>query len=157
MDSYVKKIRSLVGNTEKIILHACAVIITNENNEILLQQRADTLKWGLPGGLKELNETLLECAKREVKEETNLDVKILKLQGIYTNPDMSWFGYDHAEVICTMFIGKASGEIKCDNEEGVALKYFKKEDLPVIHSVDNFEAITDYFNNRHNVVDGRIL
>lgn len=59
-------------------------VIVEKDNQILLGHRvvkaADTGgiyepdTWTLPGGKQEFNETIYECAKRETKEETNLDV-----------------------------------------------------------------------------------
>lgn len=37
--------------------------------------------WTLPGGKQEYDETFLECAKREVREETNLEIDDLELFG----------------------------------------------------------------------------
>jgi len=53
-------------------------IITNEKDEVLIGKRIKEPykgRWGLPGGKLEENETLLECLKREVKEETGYDIK----------------------------------------------------------------------------------
>lgn len=49
-----------------------AVIIRNENEQILLQERTDRNKWGLPGGCQELGENLRETAIREAYEETGI-------------------------------------------------------------------------------------
>ena len=67
------------------------VMILNENR-ILLGHRAKNKKdtggiyevdcWNLPGGKQEYNETFLDGAKREVKEETNLDIEDLELFGV---------------------------------------------------------------------------
>ncbi len=58
-----------------LLQDGAAAIIVNEKKEILLQSRADRDKWGLPGGCQELGERFEDTILREVKEETNLDVK----------------------------------------------------------------------------------
>lgn len=64
-----------------------AVIIKNEKDELLLGLRKSVLgkdTWGLPGGKLDFAEDLKDCAKRELKEETNLDIDIsnIKLVGV---------------------------------------------------------------------------
>lgn len=64
-----------------------ATIIKNDKNEILLGFRIGKLgyhTWGLPGGKLDFSEDTKECAKRELKEETNLDVDVndLTLAGV---------------------------------------------------------------------------
>src|SRR3989338_1659919 len=58
-----------------------SVIIVNENKEILLVQhkKASRLYWVLPGGRIEYGEDFATCAVRELKEETNLDIKFEKV------------------------------------------------------------------------------
>ena len=61
-----------------------ATLICPKDDNILLVQRAyepGKGEWGLPGGFLELGETLNEGAKRELKEETNLNGKFIKLLG----------------------------------------------------------------------------
>ena len=65
--SYIMNMRSKVGH-EPIINVGATILVFNENNELLLNLRSDTNDWGIPGGGKELNETLEECAIRELKE-----------------------------------------------------------------------------------------
>lgn len=59
-----------------------------DNNCILMLKRIDNQRWTMPGGTMELNESLVACAVREVKEETGLDVKVLDVIGTYTDPDI---------------------------------------------------------------------
>ena len=54
---------------------SCGCIVFNKNNEILLVHH-NAGHWGLPKGHVEGKETEVETAKREVKEETNVDVEV---------------------------------------------------------------------------------
>ncbi|MED3318672.1 NUDIX hydrolase [Bacillus wiedmannii] len=70
------------------------VLIKDTSNKILIiQDRAEV--WNFPGGKQELNETPLECAKREVKEEIGLQVDDLTeiYQGNFCFGDTQWQGY----------------------------------------------------------------
>ena len=49
-----------------------AIIIRNEEGQILLQERTDRNKWGLPGGCQDLGEDLRFTAVREAYEETGI-------------------------------------------------------------------------------------
>lgn len=59
----------------------CALIINNQN-QVLAAQRSETmslpLKWEFPGGKIEPNETAEDCLIREIKEELNIEVEIIK-------------------------------------------------------------------------------
>ncbi|MCX5535430.1 NUDIX domain-containing protein [Streptomyces sp. NBC_00006] len=65
---------------------AASAVVTDTEGRVLLQRRADSGLWALPGGGMELGESLPGCAVREVKEETGLDVEITGLVGTYTDP-----------------------------------------------------------------------
>jgi 8-oxo-dGTP pyrophosphatase MutT (NUDIX family) len=68
------------------LVPASGVLAVNELGEILLQRRRDTGQWALPMGKQELGETIAECAIRETKEETGIDVAITGLVGIFSDP-----------------------------------------------------------------------
>lgn len=97
---------------------AAAVAIVNEN-KILMLKRMDNEKWTLPGGTMELNESLIDCAVREVKEETGLNVQITDVIGTYTDPDIR-IEYSDGEVrreFTIVYFGTASnGEVLIDDE-----------------------------------------
>jgi 8-oxo-dGTP pyrophosphatase MutT (NUDIX family) len=72
--------------TPNTLVPASGVLAVNERGEILLQRRRDTGQWALPMGKQELGETIAECAIRETKEETGVDVAITGLVGIFSDP-----------------------------------------------------------------------
>ena len=51
----------------------CAVVVIR-NNSVLLLERPDSGDWVLPGGRPHAHENMGSCARREVREETGLDV-----------------------------------------------------------------------------------
>ena len=65
---YIMNLREIVGHIPLIVVGATTLVFNN-NNELLLNLRSDTNTWGIPGGSKELNETLEECAVRELKKK----------------------------------------------------------------------------------------
>ena len=150
-NDYVKYIRSMVGHN-KIIMNASGAII-EKDGMILLQRRSDNGKWGLPGGIMEMDETYQEGAIREVKEETGLDIKLDYLVGIYHNKSLKWPSGDKAHVICAVFKAHIlSGDIQKDHES-LELKFFSKDNLPEIAAIDHKNALNDFFNCIKNNID----
>ncbi len=82
----VKKIRRL--DPEKIISAACAYIRDNRGRLLLTATRYDSgVKWGLPGGGHERGESLETTVRREVREETGLDVAVGRHMGVIERID----------------------------------------------------------------------
>lgn len=111
-----------------------AVIIFNEEKQVLLQKRADVELWGIPSGHIEIGETVSEAAIREVKEETNLDIKIKKIIGVYSEPNSQVFAYPNGKVvhfITTCFLAEITGgELRCNSDESLEIEFFHPEELP---------------------------
>lgn len=117
-----------------LLQDGATAIIVNSEGQILLQSRADRDKWGLPGGCQELGERFQDTVLREVKEETNLDVKEEDLELIdivsgasrrndYPNGDVV---INNTALYC---IRKYSGELKWDSESK-NMKFFDLDNLP---------------------------
>ncbi|PSJ27490.1 DNA mismatch repair protein MutT [Streptosporangium nondiastaticum] len=65
---------------------AASAVVTDGEGRILMQRRADSGLWALPGGGMEMGESLAGAVVREVREETGLDVEVTGLVGTYTDP-----------------------------------------------------------------------
>ncbi len=76
---------------------AVAVVVLDERGRVLLIRRSDNGYWALPGGAQDLGESTAQAAVREVKEETGIDVEIIGISGIYSDPKHV-IAYDDGEV-----------------------------------------------------------
>ena len=141
---YIYYLRRIIGS-RKIILNCAGAVIVRDG-KILFQRRTDNGKWGLIGGLVEMNETYEEAALREIREETGLEVKLDSFLGIYHNHNMVWSNGDAAHVISAMFTaGIVSGEPRID-EESYELRFFGKDELPELFAEDHVAALEAYFH-----------
>ncbi|MGR9047343.1 NUDIX hydrolase [Halobacillus faecis] len=86
MNDYIQTMRQMIGN-ETLLTVGCGAIIEDAYGRILLQKRSDHGVWGIPGGLLEIGESFDSAVKREVKEETGLDIKSVDLFGIYSGEE----------------------------------------------------------------------
>ena len=79
------------------IVVAVTAAVRNPQGELLLIERTDNGLWALPGGAQDIGESVVQAARREVREETGIDVEITGLSGIYSDP-RHVIAYDDGEV-----------------------------------------------------------
>jgi 8-oxo-dGTP diphosphatase len=107
-------------------------MILVENGKVLLIKRGrDPFKgeWAIPGGRIEDDETAEQCAKREMKEETGLDVEIIKMTGLYSDPER-----DPRLIIAAGFLVKRVGGVVQGGDDAAEAKWFDLSKLPPLCS-----------------------
>ena len=86
------------------------VVVPSEEGHVLLIRRASDPyegQWALPGGFVEVGETLEDAAARETEEETGLKVEIVRLVGVYSDPNRDPRGHN---VSCAYLARVREGE-----------------------------------------------
>lgn len=68
------------------IVPSVNVVVTDDNDRILLIRRSDNDNWAVPGGAIDLGESLVQAAVRETREEAGIDCRVTGLVGVYTDP-----------------------------------------------------------------------
>jgi ADP-ribose pyrophosphatase YjhB (NUDIX family) len=108
-------------------LPACAVILEMEDKLLLCQRKYPPQPdgWTLPSGFMESDETPQECARREAKEETNLETEIGEVFGVYAAGDDP-----RAKVVLVVFLGKIIGGELQAGDDAKRVKYFAPQELP---------------------------
>ena len=133
--NYIQSLRKAIG-TQPIIAPGSAVIVLNEQNELLLQLRSDTNDWGIPGGGMEKDDSLEETARKELLEETGLTAHELELLDIASGKEF-YYRFPHGDEIYNVTAiykaTKVTGTLKCD-EESLELGYFPLHALPNLNS-----------------------
>ena len=143
---YIKSLRQAVGNMPLIIC-AVGVIVTDSNNKILLIKRSDDGNWCIPGGVMDVGESIQETAKREVFEETNINIEEMKLLNVYSGSQQHHIYPNDDEVYfvnIVFFSSTFSGHFKADGIESAEIRFYNIDELPENISPTNKPFIEDF-------------
>ncbi|AST91322.1 MULTISPECIES: NUDIX hydrolase [Sutcliffiella] len=129
---YIEDLRKEVGH-RPLILVGVAVAAINEKGQLLLQKRSDGM-WGVPGGFMELGESTEEAGRREVLEETGIEVGKLELVGVFSGKQhfVKLRNGDEFYPVTVAYVTKEiiGGTLKADGQETTEVKYFHLKELP---------------------------
>lgn len=113
------------------------------DGRIVLIRRRDNGRWALPGGIVDWGEDIPNTIRRELKEETGLDlVQIRRLVGVYSAPDRD----PRIHSICIVVEADVEGEMKVeDTLEVTEIQAFSPDSLPSEPmSHDHQKQLEDY-------------
>lgn len=114
---------------------SAATIVQNEKGEILLI-KGPRRGWEMPGGQVEEGESLKEAAIRETKEESGIDIEIVKFCGVFQNVSRS---------ICnTLFLARPVGGKPTTSSESLEVEFFPVEEALDMVNWKNFRERIEY-------------
>ncbi len=130
----------------------CGILIFNSENEVLLMKRGKNSKneigyWSQPGGAVDFNEKVKMAARREVKEELDVDIEVWA-QTLHTDHIIK---KEHQHWISISFLGKIKKGIpkimepkKCEE-----IRWFSLDKLPKKITQTTKETIESYLNKKY--------
>ncbi|MBI4842039.1 MAG: NUDIX hydrolase [candidate division NC10 bacterium] len=119
---------------------AVDLIIEVEGDRIvLIRRRNPPYGWALPGGFVEYGESLEAAAVREAKEETGLDIQLIRQLHTYSDPSRDPRGH----TVSTVFIATAQGTPQAGDDAG-DVRTVRATEPPAALAFDHEKVLADY-------------
>ena len=112
---------------------------------ILIKRKNPPFGWALPGGFVEYGESLEEAAVREAREETSLEIKLVRQFHTYSNPDRD----PRSHTISTVYIARARGKPEA-RDDAREVGIFPQSAIPSPLAFDHGQILKDYFRFKGN-------
>jgi 8-oxo-dGTP diphosphatase len=102
-------------------------VLVQNGGVLLVRRKYDPFRgaWALPGGFVEYGETVEQAVVREVREETGIAARIVRLAGVYSEPDRDPRGH----TVSVVFLLAGDGEPHGASDAADA-RFFPLDDLP---------------------------
>jgi len=120
------------------------IIELDEGGFLLIERGKPPHGWALPGGFVEHGETVEEAAVREAREETGLEVEIIRQFHTYSDPARD----PRAHNVAVVFVGRAGGQPMAGSDAAAA-RICTADDLPEPIAFDHARVLQDYFDGRY--------
>jgi 8-oxo-dGTP pyrophosphatase MutT (NUDIX family) len=127
---FIAELRSLVGHRLLWLSTAIAVVLDGEG-QVLLERRADTGRWALPGGIIDPAEQPADAAVRECFEETGVVAVPESLTSVTVSEPITYANGDQVQYLELAFRCRAvGGEARVNDEESLEVRWHALAALP---------------------------
>lgn len=112
---------------------------------VLIERRNPPLGWAIPGGFVDVGESVEHATVREAREEVSLEVTLIALLGVYSDPQRDPRGHTATVV----YVAQARGAPRAaDDARNVGV--FAPDALPGALAFDHAEVLRDYLRFRRS-------
>ena len=119
------------------------VIVEVDGGIVLVRRRNDPPGWAIPGGFVDRGEPAENAARREMREEISLDVELVDLLGVYSDPARDPRGH----TLSAVYVGTARGVPRA-GDDAAEVGVFSEGRLPAPLAFDHARILDDYFRFR---------
>ncbi len=106
---------------------------------VLIERANPPFGWAIPGGFVDVGEIVEYAAVREAKEEVCLDISLIALLGIYSDPSRDNRGH----TVTAVYVAEASGTPKAA-DDAKNCRFFNLDALPEPLAFDHAQVLADY-------------
>jgi len=106
---------------------------------VLIERANPPFGWAIPGGFVDVGEIVEYAAVREAKEEVCLDISLIALLGIYSDPNRDNRGH----TVTAVYVAEASGTPKAA-DDAKNCRFFNLDALPEPLAFDHAQVLADY-------------
>jgi ADP-ribose pyrophosphatase YjhB (NUDIX family) len=138
-----------IGKLGKLALGCSATIFDASRQKVLLTRRTDNGRWCLPGGRTDAGESVIETCIRETLEETGLEVRVVRLLGVYSSPHrlVEYPDGNRYQIVALNFEVEPIGGALAISDETTDYGYFSWEEIGQMDVMEtHVERLTDVFS-----------
>jgi 8-oxo-dGTP diphosphatase len=111
---------------------------------VLVRRKNPPFGWALPGGFVDEGETVEEAAMREAREETCLEVELVRQFHVYSDPSRDPRGH----TVSVVFVGRAEG-VPRGADDAKEARAFPRNALPRELAFDHDQILRDFIQGRY--------
>lgn len=112
---------------------------------VMIERKNPPYGWALPGGFVDYGETLETAAVREAREETSLDVELIRQFHAYSDPGRD----ERQHNVTVVFIARPLGGVLKARDDAVRAGVFGENSLPPEIAFDHADILSDYFSRKY--------
>lgn len=122
---YIPYLRGMIGH-EKCLSVGLTAMVFDKDHKVLFERRKDNGKYCFPGGSIDLNETVIEGLRREIREETGIEIDNIRLFAIRSGEkcDFHYPNGDVTQYVDLYFLADVKGPSTIHPQESETTEVF---------------------------------